>query len=58
MLNIRRSVTASQRIVIGSQIREWEVKEHLKLHVLRIYHIVIRSKLQYLIGAKLLSSPK
>ena len=35
--------TATQRIVIVSHIGEWEVKEHLKLHLLRIYHIVIRS---------------
>jgi hypothetical protein len=30
---------ATQRIVIGSQIGEWEVKEHLKLHLVCIYHI-------------------
>jgi hypothetical protein len=28
------------------------VKEHLKLHILRIHHVTIRSELKYLIGAK------
>jgi len=43
---------ATQRIVIGSQFGEWEVKEHRKLHLLRIYHIAIQSQLKYLIGPK------
>ena len=54
-LNSRRYFTATERIVIGSQIREWEVKGHQKLHLLRIYHMVIRAQLKYLIGAKVLS---
>jgi hypothetical protein len=37
---------------------EWEVKEHLKLHNLRIYNIVIWSELKFLTGAKVLSSRK
>jgi len=41
--------------MIGSQIEEYEVKQHLTLHLVHIYHIVIRSKLRYLIGAKGLS---
>jgi len=49
---------ATQRIVIISQIEEWEVKEHQKLHLLRIYHIVIQSELKSLIGAKVLSLRK
>jgi len=44
--------------VIESQIEEWQVKEHLKLHTLGIYHIVIRSELKYLIGAKVRSWQK
>ena len=52
------SVEATQRIVIGSQIGDQVVKEHLKLDLLRIYHIVIRSKLKNLIGAKDLSLRK
>ena len=55
-LNHHCHFTATERIVIGSQIREWEVKEHPKLHLLCISHIVIRSQLKYLIGAKVLSS--
>jgi hypothetical protein len=31
---------------------EWKVKEHVKLHLLHMYHIVIHSQLKYLIGAK------
>jgi len=41
--NCQGYFTATQQIVIVSHIGEWEVKEHLKLHLLRIYHIVIRS---------------
>jgi len=43
--------TAAQKILIGLPIAEWEVKEHLKLSILCIYYIVIRSELKYLIGA-------
>jgi len=42
MLHFGRYFTATQRILIGSQIGEWVVKEHLKLHLLHIYHIVIQ----------------
>jgi len=49
---------ATQRIVIVSQIGEWEMKEHLKLHLLCIYHNVIRSQLKYLVGAKTVSLRK
>jgi len=48
--------TVTRRMLIISQIEQLEVKEHLKLHLLHIYHIVIWSKLKYLIGAKVLSS--
>ena len=34
--NFRRYLTATQRIVIGIQIRESKAKEYLKLHLLRI----------------------
>lgn len=34
------------------------MKVHLKLHVLQIYHIVIQSELEYLIGAKVQSAGK
>jgi len=56
--NFLHYFTATQWIVIRSQFGEWKVKEHLKLHLLHIYHIVIRSQLKYLIGAKDLSSRK
>jgi len=48
----------TQQIVIGSQIGEWEAEEHLKLHLLRIYHTVIQSQLKYLIQAKVLGVRK
>ena len=48
----------TQWILIGSQIEEWEVKKHLTLHLLHRYHIVIRSKLKSLFGAKDLSLQK
>jgi hypothetical protein len=51
----RRYFTETQGILIGSHLDEWEVKEHPKRHNLRTYHIVIRSELKYLIGAKVLS---
>jgi hypothetical protein len=46
---------ATGRIVIGSQIGQCGVKANQKLHLLRIYYIVIRSQLKCLIGAKALS---
>jgi len=54
--NFRHYFTATQWILIGSQIREEEVKEHANLYLLYIYHNVIRSELKYLIGANVLSS--
>jgi len=45
----------TQRILIGSQSAEQEIREHAKLHHLHIYHIVIQSELKYLIGGKVLS---
>jgi hypothetical protein len=56
--NFQRYLTATQPIVIASQDGQWEVKEHLKLHLLRIYRIVIQSQVEYSIGAKVLSSGK
>lgn len=47
-----RSFTATQRIVVRSQIWERQVKERLKLHFLSIYDIVLWSQLKYFIGAK------
>ena len=43
---------ATQRILVGSQISKREVNERPKLHNLRIVHVVIRSELKYLIGAR------
>jgi hypothetical protein len=57
-LDFRGYFTATQQIVIGSQIGEWKVKEHPKLHLLHIYHIVIGLQLKSLIGAKVLSLQK
>ena len=48
----------TQWMLIGSQIEEREVKEQLTVHLLRIYHIVIQSKLKYFIGPKVPSSRK
>jgi len=56
MHNFWCTFTATQGIVIRSPIREWEVKEHRQLHLLRLYHIVIRSELNCLFGTKVLSS--
>jgi len=53
--NCRCDFTLSQRILIRLQIGEQEVKEHAKLHLVHIYHIVIQSELKYLFGAKVLS---
>jgi hypothetical protein len=50
--------TANQRISVGSQFRNWEVKDRLKLHNLRIHHVMIRSELKYLIGAKNVGTAK
>jgi len=33
---------------------QWEVNERLKLHNLCIHHVMLRSELRYLIGAKAL----
>ena len=46
---------ATQRILVGSQIWKREVKERLKLHNLLTDHVVIRSELKYLIGAKMVN---
>jgi hypothetical protein len=39
--NFPHYVTSTQRILIRSQIEEWEVKDHQNLHVIQIYHMVI-----------------
>jgi hypothetical protein len=44
--------TATQRISIALQFRIREVKELLQLHNLRTDHVIIRSELKNLIGAK------
>jgi hypothetical protein len=44
---------ATQRILVGSQIWDREVKQGLKLHNLRTNHVTIRLELRYLIGAKI-----
>jgi len=41
---------ATQRILVGSHIWDWEVKEWVDLHNLCTDHIMIRSELKYLIG--------
>jgi len=51
-LTIRLYFTATQQISVRSQIWQREVKERLKLHNLRIDHVMIQSELNYLIGAK------
>jgi hypothetical protein len=38
--------------LVGSQIRKRELKERLKLHNLRIHHVMVQSELKYFIGAK------
>ena len=53
--NFRRYFPATQRTLIGSHSGKLEVKEHAKPHLFHIYHIVIQSKLKYLIGAKVQS---
>jgi len=47
--------TTFLRFAIRLQIEHWEVKDHLKLPLLQIYHSVIRSECTYLILAKVLS---
>jgi len=49
---ISPSLTVIRRILVQSQIWQWEVKEGLKLHNLHIDHVMIRSEPKYLIGAK------
>jgi len=44
--------TATQGILFGSQIWNQVVNERVKLRNLCIHHVMIRSELQYLIGAK------
>jgi len=44
--------TAIQPMLVQTQIWQQEVKERLKLHNLHIDHVLIRSELKYLIGAK------
>jgi hypothetical protein len=44
--------TTTQRISVGLQVWMQEVKERLKMNNLHIDHVMIRSKLKYLIGAK------
>jgi len=50
---IPRFSIATRRILVRPQIWTREVNERLKLHNLRTDHIVIRSELKYLIGAKI-----
>jgi len=49
---ISRYFTAIQWILVRSQIGQRDVKEKLKLHNLHTDHVMIRSELKYLIGAK------
>ena len=51
-LKNRLYFTVTQRISVRSQIWMREVKEGLKLHNLCMDHVMIRSELIYLIGAK------
>jgi hypothetical protein len=52
LTEIRGFSLATRRVVVGSQIRMQDVKERQELHNLRIDHVMIRSQLKYLIGAK------
>jgi len=52
---ICRYFTATPRILVESQIRNQELKERPKLHNLRTDHVMIRSELKYLIGAKVVA---
>jgi hypothetical protein len=49
---------ATERILIGVQIGDHGVKEHLKLHLLRIDHVMIRYELENLIGATYIGTAK
>ena len=51
-LKITHYFATTQRISVGSQIWKREVKERVRLHNLRTDHVVIRSELKDLIGAK------
>jgi len=44
----------------SDQVVNWKIagKVHLKVHILRMYHCVIRLELQYLIGAEVLCMGK
>jgi len=43
---------ATQPLLIRLQLREWEMKEGIQLHMSRIDYVVIRWELQFLIGAR------
>ena len=49
---------ATQRISVGSQIWKREAKEQLELYNLCTDHVMIRSELKYLIGAKVAGTVK
>ena len=51
-------LTATQQISVGSQFWQREVKDRLNLHNLYIHHVMIRSELRYLIGAKNVGTAK
>jgi len=51
-LEICPHFTTTQRISLGSQISMLDVKERVKLHNLRIHHVMIQSELRCLIRAK------
>ena len=57
-LKICPCFTATQRILIRSQIWMLEVKELVKLYNLHIHHVTIQSELRYLIGAKVVGTIK
>jgi len=50
--DITRFSIATQRILVGSHIRYWEVKERPELHNLRTDHVMIQSDLKFSIGGK------
>jgi len=56
LLQIWGYFTDILRILVGFQIWKREVKEHIKLHNLRIDHVTIWSELKYLIKAKCIGS--
>jgi len=49
---------ATERILIRVQIGDQGVKELVKLHVLRIYNVVIRYECENLIAAKIIATSK